>query len=261
MLFNKKIQIISLAMILFTGCNSFEKTKKNVLIVGTNSGFPPYETLNESGELEGFDIDVARCIAKKMGKSLEIKDMAFDSLIIALKQGKIDLILAGVSITESRKQEIELIHYSGKPLNCLTLLFWKKTPENIKEINDLAQMPSKTVCVQAGTIQDELLSKYSFLDIKHLENVSDLILDIKYGGSIAAVIDYAVAVELQTKMSEIKLVNFALKPEEQTLGMGIGIKKENISLIQKLNNVIGEMKNDATLLRLEQKWFKKIGGK
>ena len=166
-------------------------------MVGTNSGFPPFEIVDENGELVGFDVDLARHIAQALGKKLEIKDMSFDALIVALQQGKIDCAIAGISITKSRQQEIALIHYLGKPLTKLPLLFWKEIPANIKNISDLSHYDNKTVCAQAGTIQQEIISGYQGIEVKCLENTADLIMDIKYGKSIAAVLEPKVAYALQ----------------------------------------------------------------
>lgn len=93
MVFKETIALLcaTLGLLFFVSCDVFvqEKTKTcEELVVGLNSGFPPYEVLNAQGQFEGFDIDVANQLATKMGKKLVIKDMAFDALVMALNQGK-----------------------------------------------------------------------------------------------------------------------------------------------------------------------------
>lgn len=239
----------------FTACfkSGYQQNSDSVLIVGTNTEFPPYEMINQSGEIIGFDIDTAKIIAQKLNKKLIVKDMAFDALIIALKQNKIDLIISGMSITQSRKNEIEMIHYHGKLLKSLPLLFWNKIPENVKTVYDLK---NQTVCVQPGTIQDEIISKFKNIQVKYLDTIPDLIMDIKFGGSIAALIEPAVALSLQEKNPDIKTLNLILGQEQQTFGHGIGINKENHNLITKVETIITQLKTDKTLEKLETKWFK-----
>lgn len=255
------IGIVLLCVILAIGVISMFKwllpkqDNANRLIVGTCSGFPPYEILNEKNELVGFDIDIARIIAKKMEKDLEIKDMSFDSLIISLQQGSIDLAIAGISITPSRQQKIELIHYVGNPLTKLPLVFWNEIPVGIKSIHDLPLYTNKTVCVQAGTIQEEIISSFKGLDIKHLENIPGLIMDIKYGKSIAAVLEPKVAYELRLKNPELKMLDIPLKREQRDGGSGIGVRKDNFTLIKRVQEIFNELKSNGAINQLESQWF------
>jgi arginine transport system substrate-binding protein len=255
---------ILIILFLLTACNNTQKINSqqessDTLIVGTNSGFPPYEATNDKGEIIGFDIDVAQALAQKLGKKLVVKDLSFDALILALKQGKVDIILAGISITQARQQEIALVHYHGDLLTHLPLLFWKNIPPEIKTLEDFKKYHNKTICAQAGTIQDEIISKQTFLDIKHLENIHDLILDIKCGGSIAALLEPAVATHLQQQCPEIKILSIPLTPQEQTFGNGIGIKKENILLVKKISQAIEALKQTGVIKKLEKFWFKNQG--
>jgi len=233
--------------------------QSNLFVVGTNSGFPPFEMVDEHGKLVGFDIDLAQEIAQALGKKLELKDMSFDALIVALQQGKIDCAIAGISITKSRQQEIALIHYLGKPLTKLPLLFWKEIPGCVKGVGDLSHYTNKTVCAQAGTIQQEIISSYPGLEVKCLENTADLIMDIKYGKSIAAVLEPKVAYVLQAQYPELKILDIPLTEEQQDFGSGIGIQKNNSELANKISRIVATLKNDGTIDRLEKKWFKDGG--
>src|SRR5688572_6002780 len=82
-----------------------QNEKSSELVLGTNAGYPPYESVNANGDVEGFDIDVANAIAKKLNRKLVVKDMSFDALILALKQDKFDIIMSGISITAAREKE------------------------------------------------------------------------------------------------------------------------------------------------------------
>ena len=113
-------------------------------IVGTNATYLPFEFVDEKGETVGFDIDLAREISKKLGKKLEVREFAFDALILNLKQHRIDAIMAGVSITPSRLKEIFMIPYYGEEIKNLVLVFKGENAEPLP----LAQYSS--VVVQTG---------------------------------------------------------------------------------------------------------------
>ncbi len=252
----KKIIVLFLPLILLVGCfKDNQVNKDSILVVGTNSGFVPYEFMDAMGEVIGFDIDLAQIIADKMGKKLVVKNMPFDALVISLKQSKIDLIIAGLSITQDKKKEVEMIHYSGDGEKEFPLVFWGEIPEDINSIDDLKDYKNKTVSVQAGNIQEEFLSKFDFLDIKPLAEISDLIMDIKYRKSVACVIETLVVEDLKNKFNELKILNVPLDPQDQDFGHGIAIKKENKKLIEQINNIVLSLKKDGTIKKLEKKWF------
>ena len=84
-----------------------ESTASEELVMGTNAEFEPFEFHNDANEVVGFDIEVAYEIADNAGKKLKIEDMNFDSLIPALQSGKVDLVIAGMSVTEERLQNVD----------------------------------------------------------------------------------------------------------------------------------------------------------
>lgn len=264
MIINKKIIVflcaaIACGALLWAFKSYFSVVNKptNQLVVGTCSGFPPYEMLDDHGGLIGFDIDVAHALAQKMHKVAVFKDMAFDSLVLALNQGTIDMIIAGVSITKTKLQKIALVHYQGEAIAHIPLLFWQHIPAGVTTIADLQKLPNKTVCVQAGNFEEEVLAQYHFLTLKQLDGISELILDIKYGKSIAATVDPAVADSLLYEIPELKVLAVPLNVDEQTRGQGIGIAKHNQALIAHTQKIMQQLKHEGVLVALEAKWFKK----
>ena len=256
-MFKKTFSFLFLILFLFPGCfNGKKESSSSFLIVGTNSGFVPYEFIDEQGDVVGFDIDVANLIAKGMGKELIVRNMPFDALVLSLKQGKIDLIIAGLSITEDKRKEVEMIHYHGDGEKEFPLVFWKEIPEGINSIDDLRNYKNKTVSVQAGNIQEEFISKFDYLDVKPLAEISDLIMDIKYGKSVASVMETLVVEDLKKKFSELKVLNVPLAKEDQDFGHGIAVRKNDKKLINEIENIVSELKENGTLKNLEKKWFK-----
>jgi ABC-type amino acid transport substrate-binding protein len=261
---NKKVVLGLLFFVIICGiwwfvhCGSKVRlTRSETLVIGTSSGFPPYEVLDDHGNLVGFDIDVAHVLAKQLNKKLVLKDMSFDALVLALKQGSIDIALAGISITDAKLKEIALVPYQGEAFTYIPLLFWQKIPDGVTTITDIKKLANKMVAIQAGTIEEEFLSHYDFLMLKSLENVADLIMDIKYGKSLAFCVDPAVAQSLMQQVHELHMLKVPLKDNEKAHGQGIGIAKTNTTLIANVKNVVSELKQQGIITALENKWFQK----
>lgn len=234
--------------------NTLRLAKKDdsVLVVGTTAAYAPFVSINEQGEYEGFDVDVARELAKELGKTVELKDLgSMTPLFMALEQGKIDVIIWGLSIIPERLQRMAMVPYSGELISAYQLVFWNKIPEGIKSIQDLA---GKVVCVEVGSAQEKVLSRYPQVIQKPVEKVVDSLMEIQYGKADAAFIEPAVAKKFQAKFQEIKMLDVPLGKEDQEFGIGIAIKKDNTDLIEQTQQAIASLKKAGTLQQLEEKW-------
>ncbi len=233
--------------VVFVSCTG--PRNPSTLVVGLQADYPPYEYVNDQGTLVGFDIDVARKIADKLGKKLLIKEMGFDALILSLKSHKIDLIISGMSITPDRLKEIEMVPYQGDKVTELQLLFWKS------EGMPLQDLKGKIVAAQSGTFQEQVLHHYKEIQPKLMENTQELIMEIKYGKSDAMLVESPVGKEFKYQFPEIHAVTVPLSSDMQAFGNGIGIPKENIALKQVIEKTVQEMKESGEMSQLARKWF------
>ncbi len=223
-------------------------------IVGTTSGYAPFVSLNDRGGYEGFDIDVAKELARKLNRPLKLKDCGnMPGLMLALKQNKVDALIWAISITETRKKRFELIHYQGEKIDTVPLIFWGQVPENIHTLSDLATQADKPVCVEAGSYQEGILQTCSSLSLKYLEGISDVILDLKCGKSCASAVDLSLVARLQHKYPELNVLFLPLPPHMQAEGNGICLNK-NHELVRAVNRAVTELKQEGVLLQLEKKW-------
>ncbi len=224
----------------------------NIFVVGTVPDYAPFVSVNAQGEYEGFDIDVAKNIAQKLGKKLVLKDLgSMAPLFIALDQGSIDAIIWGLSITQSRLDKVAMIRYQGETVTSYPLIFWKEIPAGINGIQDMQGM---TVCVEPASSQDTALSSYPFIIKKSTERVDDALLNIQYGKADAALVEPAIARKFQAKYPEIQILDMPLAPQDQVLGMGIAIKKENVSLIEQVQTAVDALQKEGVINILEKKW-------
>lgn len=239
-----------------TGCSQQNRqTKEDVIILGTTANYPPYETYDRDGKIVGFDIDVAMALAEKLGKQLVVKDMTFDALILSLKQGKVDFIMGGISITSSRKEEVTMIPYQGEEIRELALAFWKEIPQGFESFENIQESSQSVIAVMVGTFQEEYLRKASNVQVKALDANSDLILDIQYGKSTAALFEPHIARAMKKQFPDLQLVILKLNREDWVLGNGIGVKKDNSHLIKAVDEAVFALKNEGVISELEIKWF------
>lgn len=237
--------------------NIVDKSKKNndQLIVGTASGYAPFVSLNAQGEYEGFDIDVARELAQRMKKELVIKDCgSMVPLMLSLQNGSTDLLIWALEINKARLAQMAMIQYQGGNITTYPLIFWKEIPQGVTAIEDLQNKQNAVVCFEPGSSQDRFLNKFNFITKKPLEKITDIILDLKYGKSLAALIDPSLLKTLVQKNPEIKVLQVPLDQDYMSYGNGICIKKENTALQQQAQSIIKAMKDDGTLKKLEEKW-------
>lgn len=226
--------------------------KEETFVVGMTSGYAPFVSLNEKGEYEGFDIDLSNELSQKMGKKLILKDLgSMPSLMLALKQGKIDAIIWAVSITEERQKTLEMIYYQGEQVVEMPLLFWGEAPDEIKTLSDLQ---GKSLCVEAGSYQESVLKKVEGIQLKYLEKVADAVLDLKYKKSLATCVDSSLVPRLTSQFPNLQKILLPLPPEDRSLGNGICIDKKNAKLAKQVKQAVEELKKEGKIGELEKKW-------
>lgn len=222
------------------------------LVVGTAAGYAPYVSINEQGEYEGFDIDVANAIASTLNKKLELKDLgSMSSLLMALHQGSIDVIIWGMSITQDRLKKLTMVHYQGNEITTNPLIFWQKIPAGIKELSD---MKGLTICVEPSSFQSDVVQDYKDIIILPTEKIDDALLNIQYKKADAALVDPAIAKKFKAKYPEIQIVDVPLKEKNQSQGIGIVIQQNNLQLIDQVQRAADELKRNGTISKFEKKW-------
>ncbi len=228
---------------------------EEVLTLGTMSGWPPFVSLNTKGEYEGFDIEIAQEIARRLGKKLVIKDMDTAALITALEKGTVDFIMTGLDITSQRLKRIAMISYQGEPMTEMPLIFWKKVPEGIKSFDDLKNRKA-VVCVEPGSSQEEMIKKLGDVELKYCDPLAS-ILELKFGRALAAISEKKLFLNLKKQYPELVAIMIPINKEDQIMGCGIGVQKNNTELYEKISMIISDLKKTGYLGQAEQRWFVK----
>jgi len=232
---------------------AIEKIKeKGYIVVGTSADFPPFEMVDEKGEIVGLDIDIAKKIAEKLGVKLVIRDIKFEGLIPALLSGDVDLVIAGMTITEERAKAVDFsIPYFEADQAVIVL----KDRTDINSVEDLA---GKKIGVQEGTtgdfwVTDNLVKKGKVKeeDVKRYGKFTVALLELKKGGIDAVVMDKPAA-EMYVKLDNSLKVAVVIKTGEK---YGIAVKKGNKDLLDLINKVLEELIKSGEMEKLIKKWF------
>ncbi|MGG7151860.1 ABC transporter substrate-binding protein [Clostridium neonatale] len=228
------------------GGNLSDIKSKGKLVVGTSADYPPYEfhtMADGKDEIVGFDIDIAKEVAKELGVELEVKDMDFDGLLVALQAGKVDMVFAGMTPTDERKENADFsdIYYTA------THRFILRSGEegSVKSFDDLK---GKKIGVQKGSIQEGIAKdNFDEANIKSLAKVTDLVLDLKNNKVDAILIEEGVAKINCDKNKDIAMSDFVVTDENG--GAAIALKKGSTELQTEVNKTISKLKEEDKITK------------
>jgi len=239
-----------IALFILLSVNLFAKS----FTIGTTSGYAPFVSLDEKGEYEGFDIDIAREVSRKLDCSLIIKDYGnMPGLMLALKQKKVDALIWGISITKDRDKSMEMVYYQGDKEDTVTLIFWNNIPNKVTSLSDLVSL-KRPICVEAGSYQEDILTTCPSLSLKYFDSVDNVILDLKYGKSEASALDPSILSRFQAKYPNLKVLFLPLPEEMQSRGNGICINRDDQELALKVRKAVEELRTEGVIFQLEKKW-------
>lgn len=246
----KKITLGALAVMLCIGMTACGSSSSDTYKIAMEPTFPPFDTTNDDGELDGFDVDLMEAIAKDQGFKLEWQNMGFDGLIPALKSGNIDIVASGMYASEERKKEVD---YSDTYYDSGLVIAVKA--DNIT-INSEADLRSNMKLVaQIGTSSQELIEGWAkegkIAEAKIYDKVNDAVQDLKNGTVDALINDKPVTLEYINKQPDtIKIVGETLNEEQY----GIAVQKGNTELLDKINAGLKNLKENGEFDKLLEKW-------
>lgn len=217
------------ATLLLAGCGK----SNDVLVVGTNAAFPPFEYVGgQSGdEIKGFDIELAKQIAKDAGKTLKVENMKFDSLIVALNSGKIDFIASGMTITPERQASV---NFSEPYYEATQVLLVNKDNDTIHTLDDIKD---KHFAVQLGSTADMMSKKYT-QNVTAFNTGFEAIMELKNGKVDLVLFDSEPAANYLAKNPDLKLIKLDFPAEFY----GFAVSKQQPELLTSINNTLKNLK-------------------
>ena len=257
----KKLLILMMTVIcavamLAAGCGGDKQEDKKaepakVLRVGTEPTFAPFEFQKEgSKDYDGFDMDLARAIGKQMGAKVEIVNMGFDALIPALNANNIDLIAAGMSITDERKKAItfsEPYYTSG------LIIMVNKDNKEVKSEKDLE---GKRIAVQIGTTGEKKARSIKGAKVTAFNTNTEAAMELKNKGVDAVINDSPVVgyYLAQGGNKTAMTVGEVMEAEQY----GLAVKKGNDKLAADVNKALAELKKNGEYDKIYKTWFGEV---
>ena len=214
------------------------------LTMATNAAFPPYEMTTDAGEFEGIDIETAQAIADKLGLELQIDDMDFDAALLSVQQGKADIVMAGVTVTDERKAVMDFSDSYATGIQSIIV------PEgsDIASPDDLA---GKMIGTQRGTTGYIYCSDdFGDENVVAYDDGLTAVQALNNGQVDAVVIDNAPAKEFVAANPGLVILDTSYAEEDYAIGVAKGS-----SLKDAVNAALEELKADGTLQSIVDKYI------
>lgn len=230
------------------------------LRLATSADYPPWESVNSAGDMEGFDIDVGNAVCAKIKVECVWTNQAYDGLLPALEAGQYDVIVSAISITDERKERIGFsAAYAQAPASFGTV------GDKLGEVTDRASLEAalsgKIVGVQGSSIFEGLVENhFPDAEIKTYERADQIVADLGIGRLDAALMETTSWTSMAEANADANLktfgpqLTFADYPELGE-GIGFGFQKDNAELKTRVDAAITELLADGTIAGFSQTWF------
>lgn len=234
-----------------TTAEEAKTTDGGTLIVGFDQDFPPMGFVGDDGEYTGFDLELAQEVAKRLGLEYKAQPIAWDSKDMELESGNIDCIWNGFTMT-GREDD----YTWTEPYMANQQVF---VVGNDSDINSQADLAGKIVEVQADSSAEAALKEApeltaTFKELLTTADYNTAFMDLEQGAVDAIAMDVIVAgYQIQQRNADFKILDDSLSEEEY----GVGFKKGNTELRDKVQSTLEEMAEDGTLQEVSEKWFSK----
>ncbi len=234
-----------LALFMLCACS-----RSNKLIIGTDATYPPFEYVDEKGQISGVDVEVGREIGKALGREVEFRNINFDGLITALRTGSIDLVISSMTATPERRQSIDFSEPYVK--TGLSILAAKNS--TIQSAADL-KTPGRKIVVRLGTTGESWARE-------NLKEAKIIALD----ADVSCVMEVVNASVDAWIYDQLSIMNYQLKYAEKTRALltplreevwAIGLKQGNNELKTKVNEVLARMRSDGSFAKLAERYMAK----
>ncbi|MBQ7198065.1 MAG: amino acid ABC transporter substrate-binding protein [Selenomonadaceae bacterium] len=261
----KKIFLVAMLLttMIFTGCGGGDTPKTDganadgakKIVVGLDDEYPPMGFKDDKNEIIGFDVDLAKAAAKKLGREVEFKAIDWNSKEAELKSGRIDVLWNGLDITPERKENML---FSDPYMDNRQIIFIRKGDDANANISDENGLAGKSVGTQAGSTAEAYITgndalKNSFKDFKTYGDYISAFMDLENGRLDAVVCDEIVGRYYMAKHADkIDAINVVVGPTSE---FGIAFAKDNTALRDEVQKAFDEIVADGTAKKISEEWF------
>ena len=223
---------------------AFTTIEAGKLIMSTNAAFPPYEMVADDGSFEGIDVEVAGAIAEKLGLELVVDDMDFDAALLAVQQGKSDIVMAGVTVTEDRMM---VMNFSDTYAVGVQVVIVKEgsdvTLDNLADQMIGCQRGTTGYIYASGDYGDDHVTAY--------DNGASAVQALMNGQVDCVIIDSAPAEAFVAANAGLTILDTEYTSEDYAIGMN----KDNTALLDAVNAALAELTTDGTVQAIVDKYI------
>jgi polar amino acid transport system substrate-binding protein len=234
-------------LVLLSGCIGQKEKDDHILIVGTESNFPPFSS-KDGTELVGFDIDLVKEVAKRLGKTVEFQDMSFEALIPQAEIGTVQVIAAGMTPTENRAKKV----FFTKPYIVGDSLLIVGLVDRLDVGSLEALKQEKRVVVNQGYTADLFMSTVEGPELIRLETPAEAFLALEQGRADAFVTARNTLVPFFKKHDAKQYVQTPIQETVEKTAMIVS--KKYPELLHEIQAALDEIEADGTMTTLKQKW-------
>jgi len=245
----KKIAYVLVALLVVLALASCAKGGKDVTYkVGTNAEYPPFESVDDAGNVIGFDADVMDAIAEKAGFKYEFVNTRWDGIFVALQSGEFDAVISAATITDERA---EIVNFSDPYFNAGQMIAVRIADKD--KISSVADLDGLKVGVQLGTTGDQWLSDNTQAEVVRYDEITLAFQALGNGDVDAVFNDGPTSADIIQANPEIgaTLVGDPITDEFY----GIAVNKDKGDLLEMINKGLSEIRADGTYDEIYSKWF------
>lgn len=226
-----------------TADNGSNQANAKTVVLGTSADFPPYEfhkMIDGKDQIVGFDIDIAKEIAKDMGANLEVKDMDFKALLGELSSGRVDFVISGMTPDENRKKEVDFSNNYYKAEQAVVVR--EKDKDKYKTMQSLEGV---SFGIQTGSIQEDIAKTIPNAKITGLGKINDIIMQLNSGRVDASIMEKPVAEAFLKNVKGLAIADAV--PDYQEDGYAIGVKKGNQEMVDQINKTLDRLNSEKKI--------------
>lgn len=227
-----------------------EIKKAGKIVLGTSAEYAPYEfhkNVDGKDQIVGFDIEIAKEIAKDLGVELEIKDMDFGNLLAEVKLGKIDFVIAGMTPDEDRRKSVD---FSKNYYEATQAVFVRA--EDKDKFTTMKDLEGKAIGVQMGSTQEKIAKDITGAKVKSLGKTTELVLELKSKKVDALIVELPVAQGYVSKNPDLSLTSIV--PEYESGGSAVAVNKGETELLAEIQKTLDRLTAEKTI----DKWVSEM---
>ncbi|MDM8214426.1 transporter substrate-binding domain-containing protein [Enterococcus hirae] len=219
--------------------------EKKEIVMGTSADFAPFEFPQMNGgkeQIVGVDVDIAQAIADDLGVTLKVMNLSFDNLLPSLQQGKLDMVLSGVSATKERKKNVDFSEAYFTPKQQIVI-----QKDKLSEYKSVADFKGKKIGAQKGSIQEDVAKdQIKGAQVSSLPKVTTMLMEIKQGTLDGMVLESAIAQSYVAQNADLAIADVTLKSSDDE-AYAVALPKNSGELVTEVNKVVKKLQDEGKI--------------